>query len=61
MRSAIAYRPKSKAALLGELNGGSSGEGPGRSFFHVARDLLLVLVTQEVKGEVHGGEVKLLE
>ncbi len=50
-----------EGALLCQLNGGSSGEGPGRPFPQVCGDLLLVLIAQEEERETHGGEVKFLQ
>lgn len=47
--------------LLCQLDGGSSGKGPGRLFLHISRNLLLVLIAQEEERETHGGEVKLLQ
>lgn len=47
--------------LLCQLNGGSSRKGPGSLFFHICRNLFLVLVAQEEERETHGGEVKLLQ
>lgn len=56
----VAPSPGSRP-LLCQLDGGSSGKGPGRLFLHIGRNLLLVLVAQEEERETHGGEVKLLQ
>lgn len=50
-----------RRCLLCQLDGGSSGKGPGRPFLHICGNLLLVLVAQEEEGESHGGEVELLQ
>lgn len=47
--------------VLCELDGSSSGKGPGCPFPHVCRNLFLVLVAQKEEGESHGGEVELLQ
>lgn len=47
--------------ILCELYRGSAGERPGRPLSDVARDVALVLVSQEVEREAHRGEVDLLQ
>lgn len=47
--------------VLGELYGGSPGEGPRRPLFDIGRDVRLFLVAQEVEGETHRREVDFLE
>lgn len=47
--------------LLCELQRGGPGEGPGRPLLEVQRDVAGALVAQQVVGEVHGGEVDLLQ
>jgi len=46
--------------LLCELYSGSAGERPGCPLLHICRDFFLILITQKVEGESHGGKIKLL-